>query len=63
MIKKTSKGFQVKSESGKNLSKPNLSKRAAQRLLEQVELELGADHRREAERVCTLDLRAEHLPR
>jgi hypothetical protein len=37
MIKKTAKGFQVKSESGKNLSKPNLSKREAQRRLEQVE--------------------------
>ena len=33
------------------------------RLLEQVELELGADHRREAERLRPLDLRAQHLAR
>ena len=32
-------------------------------LLEQVELELGADHRREAERLRPLDLRAKHLAR
>lgn len=37
MIKKTSQGFQVKSESGKNLSKPGLSKGAAQKRLAQVE--------------------------
>lgn len=36
-IKKTSKGFQVKSESGKNLSKPGLSKAAAEKRLRQVE--------------------------
>lgn len=36
-IKKTSKGYQVKSESGKNLSKPNLSKKAAKKRLAQVE--------------------------
>ncbi len=37
MIKKTSQGFQVKSEGGKNLSKPNLSKGAAAKRLEQIE--------------------------
>ena len=38
MIKKTGKGFQVKSESGeKNLSKPNLTKAQAQKRLRQVE--------------------------
>jgi hypothetical protein len=37
VIKKTSQGFQVKSESGKNLSKPNLSKVQAERRLQQVE--------------------------
>ena len=37
MIKKTSKGYQVKSESGKNLSKPNLSKKQAAKRLQQVE--------------------------
>lgn len=37
MIKKTPKGYQVKSESGKNLSKPNLSKTAAEKRLAQVE--------------------------
>lgn len=37
MIKKTSQGYQVKSESGKNLSKPNLSKGQAQKRLQQVE--------------------------
>lgn len=37
MIKKTAKGFQVKSETGKNLSKPNLSKGQAQKRLAQVE--------------------------
>lgn len=37
MIKKTSKGYQVKSESGKNLSKPNLSKADATKRLQQVE--------------------------
>jgi hypothetical protein len=37
MIVKTGKGFQVKSESGKNLSKPSLSKGAAAKRLEQVE--------------------------
>ncbi len=38
MIKKTSRGFQVKSESGKNLSKPNLSKGQAEKRLAQVEM-------------------------
>lgn len=37
MIKKTSKGYVVKSESGKNLSKPNLTKKAAVKRLRQVE--------------------------
>ena len=37
MIKKTSKGYQVKSESGKNLSKPNLTKKQAEKRLKQVE--------------------------
>lgn len=37
MIRKTSKGYQVKSESGKNLSKPNLSKGQAEKRLAQVE--------------------------
>lgn len=37
MIKKTSKGFQVKSEGGKNLSKPNLTKGQAVKRLRQVE--------------------------
>ena len=37
MIKKAGKGYQVKSESGKNLSKPGLSKAAAAKRLQQVE--------------------------
>lgn len=37
MITKTKKGYQVKSESGKNLSKPNLTKEQAQKRLKQVE--------------------------
>ena len=37
MIKKTKSGYQVKSKSGKNLSKPNLSKKAATKRLQQVE--------------------------
>lgn len=37
MIKKTSKGYQVKSESGRNLSKSNLSKGQAIKRLQQVE--------------------------
>jgi hypothetical protein len=37
MIVKTSKGHQVKSEGGKNLSKPNLSKEEAEARLAQVE--------------------------
>lgn len=37
MIKKTNSGYQVKSESGKNLSKPNLSKAQAQKRLQQIE--------------------------
>lgn len=37
MIVKTKSGYQVKSESGKNLSKPNLSRAEAERRLRQVE--------------------------
>jgi len=37
VIKKTASGYQVKSEGGKNLSKPNLSKPAAVKRLQQVE--------------------------
>lgn len=37
MIRKTPKGYKVVSESGKNLSKPTLSKRAAVKRLKQVE--------------------------
>lgn len=37
MIRKTAKGYQVTSERGKNLSKPNLSKAAAEKRLRQVE--------------------------
>ena len=37
MIKKTKGGFKVVSKSGKNLSKPGLSKGAAQKRLAQVE--------------------------
>jgi len=37
MIRKTKSGYQVKSESGKNLSKPNLTKAEADKRLAQVE--------------------------
>ena len=37
VIRKTSKGYQVKSEGGKNLSKPNLTKAQAKKRLRQVE--------------------------
>ena len=37
MIVKTSKGYVVKSESGRNLSKPLPTKQSAQRRLAQVE--------------------------
>ena len=37
MIKKTKGGFKVVSKSGKNLSKPGLSKGAAQKRLAQIE--------------------------
>ncbi len=37
MIVKTSKGYQVKSEGGKNLSKPNLSQSEAKKRLSIVE--------------------------
>jgi hypothetical protein len=36
MIKKTKKGYRVKSESGKNLSKPNLTKEEAEKRLKQI---------------------------
>lgn len=37
MITKTKQGYQVKSEKGKNLSKPNLTKKQAQKRLKQIE--------------------------
>ena len=37
MIVKTKSGYKVVSESGKNLSKPNLSKQQADKRLKQVE--------------------------
>ena len=37
MIVKTRQGYQVRSESGRNLSKPNLTKAQAQKRLAQVE--------------------------
>lgn len=37
MIKKTSKGYKVTSESGKNLSKPTLTKAQAHKRLGQIE--------------------------
>lgn len=37
MIVKTRQGYQVRSESGRNLSKPNLTKQQAQKRLAQVE--------------------------
>lgn len=37
MIRKTSKGYKVVSKSGKNLSKPNLTKPQAVKRLQQVE--------------------------
>lgn len=37
MIVKTSSGYIVKSEKGKNLSKPNLTRAQAERRLQQVE--------------------------
>lgn len=38
MIKKTPTGYQVKSEKGKNLSKPTLSKPAAKKRLGLIEM-------------------------
>jgi hypothetical protein len=38
MIVKTGNGYQVKSNSGKALSKPNLSKKQAENRLAQVEM-------------------------
>ncbi len=37
MIKKTKSGFQVKSKTGKNLSKKNLTKKEAQERIREVE--------------------------
>ena len=37
MISKTKQGYQVKSEKGKNLSKPNLTKERAEKRLRQIE--------------------------
>lgn len=37
MIKKTAGGYKVVSKTGKNLSKPNLSKKQAEKRLKQVE--------------------------
>ena len=37
MIIKTKNGYQVKSEKGKNMSKPNLTKQEAEKRLKQVE--------------------------
>lgn len=37
VLKKTSSGYQVKSKSGKSLSKPNLSKKQAEKRIQQVE--------------------------
>ena len=37
MIKKTSKGYQVVSEKGKPLSKPNLTKKEAEKRLFEIE--------------------------
>ena len=37
MITKTKQGYQVKSEKGKPLSKPNLTKNEAEKRLKQVE--------------------------
>jgi hypothetical protein len=38
MIKKTSKGYKVTSEKGKNLSAPNLTKAQAEKRLRDVEM-------------------------
>ena len=38
MIKKTSKGYQVMSHANTPLSKPNLSKEAAQKRLKEIEM-------------------------
>jgi hypothetical protein len=37
MIKKTKSGYEVKSESGKNLSKKNLTKEQAEKRLREIE--------------------------
>ena len=37
MIRKTKSGYKVVSKKGKNLSKPNLSKKQAEKRLKQVE--------------------------
>lgn len=41
MIVKTRQGYQVRSESGRNLSRPNLTKQQAQKRLAQVEYYKG----------------------
>lgn len=38
MIVKTKNGYQVKSETGKSLSRPNLTKEQAEKRLKQVEM-------------------------
>ena len=37
MIRKTKTGYVVKSESGKNMSKPTLTKKQSEKRLEQIE--------------------------
>jgi len=37
MIRKTAQGYKVVSKSGKNMSKPNLTKKEAEKRLQQVE--------------------------
>ncbi len=43
---KTSKGFQVKSESGKNLSKDNLTKAQADKRLQDIEMFKAMDKKK-----------------
>ena len=38
MLKKTSQGYQVVSETGKSLSRPNLTKEQAEKRLAQIEM-------------------------
>jgi len=60
MIVKTNKGYQVKSESGKNLSKPNLSKAEAHRRLGQVEAFKGRSAKDAGQAVQQAWAQAEH---